>query len=478
MDPVSFLVGVAAGIAVGVLVGWLVASLRLSHQAQRQEQRASQQLQLVQQQLTEQQADYAAVQAASLADNARLQEKLSQEQRISAERMLEFEAAQKSVNDTVQQSFDALSKKALAQNNQMFLDLAKTVLEKHQNLAKGDLDARQQSIQKLVSPVSESLDKVQKQVQELEKARSLAYGELHEQVRSMGETQRALHSETENLVKALRAPHVRGRWGEIQLRRVVEMAGMVEFCDFTQQDSIESDDGRLRPDLVVRLPGGKNVVVDAKTPLSSYLNALEAGDEAARVLALKDHARQVRTHVTKLSAKNYWTQFDPAPEFVVMFLPGETFFSAALEQDPSLIEEGVKQQVILATPTTLIALLRAVAYGWRQETIADSAREISALGRTLYNRVKLLGERFHALGKSLDKSVQQYNRTVGTLESRVLVSARRFEELGAADPNGAIATVPPIDRSSRLLQSLKPGDKPAPRKEPELPFEGSIEGAA
>jgi DNA recombination protein RmuC len=271
------------------------------------------------------------------------------------------------------------------------------------------------------------------------------------------QTQSALRSETANLVKALRTPTVRGRWGEIQLNRVVEIAGMVEHCDFLEQHSYEGPEGRLRPDLRVLLPGGKNVIVDAKAPLQAYLDSLEAPADEIRVARLKDHARQVREHMARLAAKSYWDYLKPSPEFVVLFLPGETFFSAALEQDPSLIEQGVKQHVILATPTTLIALLRAVAYGWRQELLAENAARISELGRELYDRLVTTTASISGLGVALKNCVEKYNRAVGSLESRVLPSARRFKELGvtaktelsALEPVGTI----PRELASSLVQN-------------------------
>jgi len=341
------------------------------------------------------------------------------------------------------------------------------VLDKYQTEAKGDLDQRKTAVENLVTPVKTSLEKVAGQIQELEKARQLAYGGLKEQVRSLIETQEKLQSETGNLVKALRSPVVRGRWGEIQLKKVVEMAGMVNYCDFIEQETVTTDDGRLRPDLIVKLPGGKNVVVDAKAPLQAYLEALETDDEETKRMRLKDHARQIRDHMSKLSTKAYWDQFEPAPEFVIMFLPGETFFSAALEQDPGLIETGVHQQIILATPTTLIAVLRAVAYGWSQEKIAESAQEISRLGRDLYDRLCTLADHFSRAGKGLEQAVKSYNEAVGSLESRVLPQARRFIELGVRSGKD-LQELTPIETSSRKVQAQELlEEQPASEADPE-----------
>ena len=350
----------------------------------------------------------------------------------------------------LREMFGSLAADALRNNNQSFLELAKANLEKFQSVAKNDLEARQKAVEHLVAPIQDSLNKVDEKIQQIEKNRNTAYDTLTVQVQSLIGTQEQLRTETGNLVKALRAPSVRGRWGEIQLRRVVEIAGMLPFCDFAEQETLNTSEGRLRPDLIVKLPGGKNVVVDAKTPLQAYLEAIEATDDDVRRLKLVEHARQVRDHMTKLSSKAYWEQFEASPEFVVMFLPGETFFSAALEQDPGLIEQGVGWRVIPASPTTLIALLKAVAYGWNQEKLARNAQEISALGKELHDRLRSLFGHLEAAGKGLDRAVECYNKAIGTLESRVMVSARKFGELGAAVTE-EIPEIEPIETTARTL---------------------------
>ena len=377
------------------------------------------------------------------------QERLDAERAASAEKLALWSEAQQKLSD----SFQALSADALARNNQVFLDLAKSALGQTQEFARGDLEKRQQAIAELLAPVRSSLDKVDSKIQELEKSRAGAYATLSEQVRSLIDTQEKLRSETGRLVTALRTPGVRGHWGEIQLRRVVEMAGMLDHCDFFSQATIQAEDGRLRPDLLVRLPAGKTVVVDAKTPLDAYLRAMEAPDESERRARLTDHARQVRTHMTALARKSYWEQFDHAPEFAVMFLPGESFFSAALEHDPSLIEFGVDQNIILATPTTLIALLRAVAYGWRQEKLAENAAEISALGKELYKRLSDMGEHWNKVGRSLERAVEAYNSAIGSLETRVLVSARKFAELKTSPLGVEIGVLEPVDKAVRAVDA-------------------------
>jgi DNA recombination protein RmuC len=386
--------------------------------------------------------------------------------RAAAETNLENERrALQSVQDSqarLAETFKALSAEALKSTSTQFLELARKELEVHQTGARADLDKRQQAIDAMVKPLQDSLKQVDGKLGELEKSRIAAYSALTEQVRGLVETQLPrLQGETANLVKALRQPGVRGRWGEMQLKRVVEMAQMLEHCDFVQQETRGNEDtGRLRPDLIVRLPGGKQVIVDAKTPLASYIDAIEAPDEATQAAKLADHARQVRDHMTSLGRKAYWEQFQPSPEFVVMFLPGEMFFSAALQQDATLIESGVAEKVIPATPTTLIALLRAVAYGWRQEALAKNAQEVADLGKQLYERIATMTDHWSTVGNRLDQAVKSYNDAVSSLESRVLVSARKLRDLKAGADDVEIAAIDQVERQPRKLQAVPTLPKP------------------
>ncbi len=394
------------------------------------------------------------------ADLAATEARLAAERQSAQQSLRLLEEAREKLSD----AFKALSSDALRSNNQAFLELARAALEKFQKGAESDLEARQKAVDQLVQPLKESLAKVDGKLGEIERARIGAYSELTGQLKSLLETHLpALHNQTASLVKALRQPTVRGRWGEIQLERVVEMAGMIEHCDFEPQASRNTEDGRLRPDLVVKLPGGKQIVVDAKAPVEAYLRAIEAEGEEQQRTCLADHARQVRDHMTALGRKAYFEQFNPTPEFVVLFLPGEVFFSAALQQDPDLIEFGVNQRVIPATPTTLIALLRAVAYGWRQEALANNAQEVADLGKQLYERVAVVAAHWANVGERLGKAVDSYNSATASLESRVLVSARRFLDLKAAPVGVEIVSVEPLERVPRKLQAaeLLPPPRPA-----------------
>jgi len=397
MSAFWIVVLVVTGLALGGLVAWLVASAR----------------------------------------HARLEEQLRGEREATAEKLAILDDAQKRLSDT----FQTLATEALRESKSDFLQLAREKLEGYQNEASKDLDGRKKAIDELVAPIRESLGRVDERYTALAKHIDL------------------LSSETTKLGQALRTTTVRGRWGEIQLRRVVELAGMLDHCDFQEQVTLAGEDGALRPDLVVSLPGGASVVVDAKVPLDAYLSAMEAVDEDTRRSHLEGHSRQVREHMGRLAAKSYWKQFADAPDFVVMFLPGEVFYSAALAHDPTLIEQGFEKRVLLASPTTLISLLRAVHLGWNQERLAENARQISEAGRELYERVVTLAGYFEKLGRSIDSSVKAYNEAVGSLESRVLVSGRRIKELGAG--SGVELPEPKaIESSVRALQS--PEFAPAP----------------
>jgi DNA recombination protein RmuC len=388
----------------------------------------------------------------ALAERRRRIDEVVELERALAGAQAELSVERRSLDERLAGAITSISTQALDANSARFLELAETRLSGH------------------VRPLKESLDRMDQQLQGVERVRQEAYGTLTESVRQLRSDQERLRTETGNLVTALRAPHVRGRWGEIQLRRVIEMAGMVEHCDFAEQHTTTDEDGRvLRPDVVVRLPGGKHIVVDSKVPLVAYLDAFqENATEDERLARLGDHARHVREHIHRLGQKAYWRQLPSTPEFVVMFLPDETFLRAALEQDPSLIEIAVSNNVIPASPTNLIGLLRAVHYGWQQETIAESAREVSELGRELYKRIATMGAHVSRLGKSLDGAVKAYNETVGSLERQVLVQARRFEKHGITGIEPP--ELQPIERQARALSAAELVD-------PDAPFEVIESGA-
>src|SRR5271165_4863658 len=353
----------------------------------------------------------------------------------------------------LENSFQALASSALQSNNASFLELASSALEKYQSQAKGEFEAREKAVETLIKPIAESLKQVDEQVRELEKSRAQAYGTLTSQVASLLDTQKALQAETGNLVKALREPQARGRWGELQLRRVIEIAGMLDYCDFEEQMSITNEDRRYRPDVVVKLPGGKNIVIDAKVPLTAYLAALEAEDNATRTVWLTDHARQLKQHIDNLAGKAYWAQFQPTPEFVVLFLPGEVFFRAALDGDAELIEYGVSQRVIVASPTTLIALLKAVAYGWNQKNLAESAQKISETGKLLYERLCVMTRHFEDVGSRLGAAVDSYNKAVGSMQKSVFPVARKFAELDKSLATENLQDVQQVEKSTRQLDA-------------------------
>jgi len=333
------------------------------------------------------------------------------------------------LEERLEQRMKILSHEALEKNSHSFLELAKEEL----------------------TPVKESLRYLDQGLRQLEKERKGDHESLKTQVRSLLDTEKELRLETSNLVKALRAPVIRGRWGEIQLRRVVELAGMLNHCDFHEQKYIADEETSMRPDLIVYLPGGRQVIVDAKTPLDAYLDAIQTQDDHKKVARFKDHARQLRVHISALSRKAYWERFQPTPEFVILFLPSDAFFSAALEYDPSLIEVGAEGGVVIATPTTLIALLRTVAYGWKQENLTQHVQTVSDLAHELYKRLCDMGNHWHKMGRSLSSAVEAYNKAVGSLESRVLPTARKFKEMGAASINLEIEPMEAVERITRSI---------------------------
>lgn len=456
MDSFIPVLMIFAGIVVGAVIVWLILRAQSQRSYEKGQAVSATQIAALQERLAARDQEVQKLQQSFEKevtqreqvrdDNAGLRAQLEGERRAAQERSESFKQAA----DELSEKFKALSRDALKDNNQSFLELARATLEKFQTGAKGDLELRQRAIDQLVKPLQESLQRVDGKIDELEKARAGAYGALCEQVKGLATSQLLLESETKNLVKALGTPHIRGRWGEIQLRRVVELAGMIQYCDFTEQETVTGEDGRIRPDVIVRLPGNRTIVVDAKVPFDAFYEAISTTDDSVRIERLKDHARLVRSHIIALSKKSYRDLVQPSPEFVLLFLPGENFYSAALEQDPKLIEDGVNYGVIIATPTTLIALLKAVSFGWSQEQAAANAQEVRRLGKDLYDRLRTFTSHFADIGKGLDRALESYNKGVGSLEARVLVTARKFKERGAV-AGEEIEILEPIDKSTRAL---------------------------
>jgi len=353
--------------------------------------------------------------------------------------------------DELDKSFAALSQQALKTNSESFLQLANESLKQFHALAHADLTQKEKAIENLVKPLQEALARTEQQIRQMEKERQEAYGSLTRHLETLAQTQQQLHGETRNLVAALRRPEVRGQWGELTLKRLAELAGMVEYCDFYPQETTGAGDARLRPDMVVRMPGGREIVVDVKTPLDAYLSAVEAPDDDTRRRYLEHHARKVRERVRELSTKAYWSQFPRAPDFVVLFIPGEQFLSAALDYDRTLIEDALAQKVILTTPTSFVALLRAVAYGWRQEALTENAQHIRDLGEELYNRLAVFGEHLARLGRSLGSAVTDYNKAVGSYEAKLLPGARKFGEMGVGGGQ-TLETPEQVEKGLREIQ--------------------------
>ncbi|MFV1972801.1 MAG: DNA recombination protein RmuC [Thiohalobacterales bacterium] len=359
-------------------------------------------------------------------ENTRLETELEFERKSAKQRTDAYDAMSQQFKDI----FNAMAASALKDNNEQFLRLARENLGKFQVKAEQDLAKREQAVENLVKPIREALDKTESQIRKMENSRQEAHGALTKHLETMAESHRLLQSETRNLVTALRRPEVRGQWGELTLKRLAELAGMVEYCDFFEQESVESEGSKLRPDMVIRMPDRREIVVDSKTPLDAYLAAIEATDDASRKSHLEHHTRNVRERVRELASKSYWEQFPDSPDFVVLFIPGDQFLGAALDMDHNLLEDALTQHVILATPTSFVALLRAVAYGWRQEALAENAEAIREVGQQMYSRLATFGEHLSKLGRSLNSSVETFNKAVGSFDSRILPSARKFTEMG------------------------------------------------
>ena len=440
MDVILWL---SAGLLVGALISYLIARSKVATE-NRKSGDLAQQLSTTKTELLELQRLHAQLREAHAALGA------TREQEIKGweEKRADLVKAQ----SQLMEQFDALSRRALDKNSATFLELAKTQVKQMIREADVREEKRSLQMQQLVDPLAKTLKEVSSHVQEVEKQRIKAYSGLSEQVKGLSEAQLEIRKEAANLVNALKKPSVRGRWGEIQLKRVVEMAGLVDHCDFEEQHSVNTEGGKLRPDMIVHLPGQKLIVVDAKAPLSAYLEAVESPNDEKREVLMAKHAEHVRTHVRQLATKSYQSQFQTTPDMVILFLPGESFFYAALHHDPGLIEFGVENNVIIATPTTLIALLRAVAYGWRQEHIAENAQKISRLGQELFDRLVTLSDHVARVGRGLNSAVSSYNKAVASMESRVLVSARKFKEMGN-NSSGTLDELLPIETVPRQIDA-------------------------
>ena len=378
--------------------------------------------------------------------NSALSTRLEIEQINSLEKIESLRKEREQLTDT----FSALSSQALKNNNEEFLKLAQENLKHFQTQAVNELDKKEKAFETLLNPIKESLTKTEQQIHSIEKERKESQGALHKHLESMAQSQSSLQDETRKLVTALRRPEVRGQWGEMTLKRLAELAGMVEHCDFYEQEQVRTDDGALRPDMIVRMPDGREIVVDVKTPLDAYISAIEAVDDSERLIHLKRHTQNVKQRINELADKAYWKQFKNAPDFVVLFIPGDQFLNAALDQEPGILENALSRQVILATPTSFVALLRAVGYGWRQEQLAENAEHIKTVGEELYGRLQTFAEHLQKLGKSLDSSMNHYNKAVGSFDSRVLPSARKFNEMGIS-PDKKITASKQIETAVRHI---------------------------
>ncbi len=471
MTAALYIIG---GLVIGGVTVWILASSRLKWFYTKQiadiQMAYSKQLAEV-----EGKTKYAEAQVGELrqqlqrrdAEMTQTRNELDGERHSKVEAITKLEAAQESFEEQkalieamkteMTDTFNALSKAALESSNESFLTLASERLGKVVEETKGKLGEHQTAMTGMINPLSDALKRYEEQIKVMEEGRHKAYGSLSEQLRALASTHENLQKETSNLVSALRKPQVRGRWGEMQLRRVAELSGMSMHCDFTEQQSVDTEKGRIRPDMVVHLPMERDIVVDSKVSLEAYLDAISASTEEERKTKMEKHAQQVRAHMAKLASKDYWSQFSQSPEFVVLFIPGESFLSAAVEVDNTLIEDGIQKRVIISTPTTFIALLRAIAYGWRQEQITKNAQEISLLGKELYERMKTLAKYFDDLGLAIGKSMDTYNKIIGSMESRVLPSVRKFKELGVTGAD-EIPTLDQIDQKPRSLALLQDPD--------------------